>query len=579
MAEQTQEITDKDIQLILNDKESAVAFKKRRIPDWTTNYTLYRDKVIVNRITQRQSINVPLMKYAISSIMKDIDDPPQLYFKNRSNDDQKELFMNAYWEEIYRNSMLDVRDWIDKKQVGLFGRSFKKYNLIDGIITIELVDPKDMLVDRYVDPADLNTARFVVQTGIFKPITEIINNDMYDLSVRKQIERDIAPDQGEQHDDNTFDAEMQPEQPLADMGLDDAYDPDSGESVMELNEVFRFEKDDDGSMRIMFYVIGTVGGRTYKLYKKWQQDHIGKTIDEYWDTHYIFNTWGSDPDRIDFWTDAPADIIRQINVAVNMYIAQLVENRQLRNFNMHYYNSSDDQFVPQTFIPEPWGWYPVGGNPNELIKDVMVSDLSESLDEIKFIIELGEKAVATTSAQTGTIESRQVTLGEVQLALQNAQDRVKAVEKFYKNSWLQVGYDIMKMIEATADRLEPIEISRKGLLTGQLYTKTIRPEDYVDKKGYLAEVKIKNDKDTEDVNKMQKLNLARSKMPMNQPLERIDQEFTLRFAGLSPEEIKAVMNYQQVINEAQMTMGNNDTMNQPQPSLPMPQMAQPGVQQ
>ena len=64
------------------NKESAFKHRRRRHFDWTDNYTLYRDKVMLNRLTQRQSVNVPLIKSTIKTLLKDVDDPPVLYFSN-----------------------------------------------------------------------------------------------------------------------------------------------------------------------------------------------------------------------------------------------------------------------------------------------------------------------------------------------------------------------------------------------------------------------------------------------------------------------------------------------------------------
>lgn len=78
--------------------ESDRKFRERRHPQWTENYELYRDTVITNRLSQRQSVNVPLMKETIKTILANIDDAPDLYFENLDNDKQKELFMNEYWK-------------------------------------------------------------------------------------------------------------------------------------------------------------------------------------------------------------------------------------------------------------------------------------------------------------------------------------------------------------------------------------------------------------------------------------------------------------------------------------------------
>src|SRR3972149_26933 len=86
---------------VRKSKEDGFNFRERRHEDWTDNYTLYRDKVLINQLTQRQSVNVPLMKYSIQTNLKDVYDPPMLYFSNRDNDTQKEVFYNEYWRIIY----------------------------------------------------------------------------------------------------------------------------------------------------------------------------------------------------------------------------------------------------------------------------------------------------------------------------------------------------------------------------------------------------------------------------------------------------------------------------------------------
>jgi hypothetical protein len=76
------DIKDEDlISIILEHKESAWNWRERRHNDWTENYLLYRDKVIYNRLTQRQSYNVPLMKSSLKTLLKDVNTPPQLYYK------------------------------------------------------------------------------------------------------------------------------------------------------------------------------------------------------------------------------------------------------------------------------------------------------------------------------------------------------------------------------------------------------------------------------------------------------------------------------------------------------------------
>ena len=82
-------------------REGSFAYQERRHPDWRESYSLYRDKVITNRLTQRQSVNVPLMKESIRTLLSKTDEFPELYFESLSGDKQKEIFINAYWEWWY----------------------------------------------------------------------------------------------------------------------------------------------------------------------------------------------------------------------------------------------------------------------------------------------------------------------------------------------------------------------------------------------------------------------------------------------------------------------------------------------
>ena len=55
-------------------RTGAFEHQARRHPDWREIYGLYRDKVVTNRLTQRQSVNVPLMKESIRTMLSKTDE-------------------------------------------------------------------------------------------------------------------------------------------------------------------------------------------------------------------------------------------------------------------------------------------------------------------------------------------------------------------------------------------------------------------------------------------------------------------------------------------------------------------------
>jgi hypothetical protein len=115
--------TTLDINFLQKNHESSRRFRERRHQNFTDNYELYRDTVITNRLTQQQSVNVPLMKEIIRTILTKWGDAPDNQYEELGNDEQKNIFINEYWADCVTKLRVKILDHIDKKQVGLYGRS------------------------------------------------------------------------------------------------------------------------------------------------------------------------------------------------------------------------------------------------------------------------------------------------------------------------------------------------------------------------------------------------------------------------------------------------------------------------
>jgi hypothetical protein len=169
-----------EVSMLRINAKSGWYYRLRRQYDWDENYELYRDKVVINRLTQRQSVNLPLMKQSVRTLLKDVDDMPVLQFQNLDNDKQAELFENEYWGWTVEHNNMELQDIVDKRQVFLFGRSFDQWQIVDGAIKMTVQDPMDILVDRYVDPFNLHSARWLIHEHIFIPLAKLAQNKDYD---------------------------------------------------------------------------------------------------------------------------------------------------------------------------------------------------------------------------------------------------------------------------------------------------------------------------------------------------------------------------------------------------------------
>ena len=85
------------IDIINKDLISDRQWRERRHPQWTLNYELYRDTVITNRLTRRQSVNVLYMKKTLKTYLAQTNWPVDNTYENRANDTQFELLLHQYW--------------------------------------------------------------------------------------------------------------------------------------------------------------------------------------------------------------------------------------------------------------------------------------------------------------------------------------------------------------------------------------------------------------------------------------------------------------------------------------------------
>ncbi len=581
------EVTQENLELMMlvNNKQSGFTYREPRHDAWRENYELYRDKVTINRLIQRQSVNLPLMKTSLQTLLKDIDDMPVIVFENLNNDKEAEVFQNKYWEKTLEINNAELQDIVDKKQDFFFGRTFDSWQIEDGKIVFDIEDPEDMLVDRFMNPYDLNSSRSLIHTHIFKPLSSLKKNPDYDQAEVAKLEEFFKSKLGIIKAKDNENSLQEKNKKLADMGVPDTDDPVLGETYVELTmyDVFRdkgtkWKDNTDGKEytteeeQIIHYV--EAEDQTI-LMKKPQEKIIGVTKDHWWRDHYRYHSWGDDIDKQDFWTDGKADIVRPNNKVLNAWYSQLVENRTLRNFGMHYFDSSlkADGFVPSTFNPVPWGWYPVPGKPADVLQKVDIPDLSDSLDEMQYITDMVNNATGATSSKQGATTPGDKTKFEINAVLNEATERTQGMSKFYTHVWKQRAITFLKLIEAASDKLDAVKIHTKGRNTNNIFEREIAPKDWMTEAGYQVKVWSQDEKKAKDTDSLNKGIAALNLMPGNPKLLEVVQQKALELADLTPEQITDIIEYE----KQKVMMGIPPVIPGQQPGQPN-QMGQQGLQ-
>lgn len=516
------------------DEQSDYRFQERRHEPWKETYELFRDTVITNRLTQRQSVNIPLMKGTIKTILANIDEFPAVEFEELGNDKQKELFFNEYWQHTVAKDKMEVKDIVDKKQELLYGKTWTKLNIRYGQFVTEILEPYDVLVDRYGDPSDLETSHHLIEPNIFRTLDQLYANPNYDKSAVNRLRIFYASQQGLIKAEELTQLLQAKNQRLSDMGVPDINNPILGHTVVQLKakmvKVWD-EKDQEEHIHVIV-----------------KCDHeilMAKPLKEMLNIDfYPLITWSSDPERNDHYPDGTGDTVRTPNKILNVWFSQLAENRTLRNMGMNFYDATAKEgWVPETFEAIPFGWYPLPGKPSEILQRVEIPDLTESLDEMAFIKNLVESSTAATAQKKGESENGKVTLGEVELITKAATERITSISKFYNLAQKEKAEKFAKIVNANPDKLDAVKLYKKSH-RGNWFNKKVNPQDWRSDHGYTARIISSTEREENSIKTLQKLRAVQIDFQGNAALMKITQKKELEFAGLNPDEIKEVMDYQ-----------------------------------
>ena len=546
-----------------NKKEKAESyeFKKRKFEHWNMNYSLYRDKVKTNRLTQRQAINLPIMRETIQTWISKIDEAPELKFKSRSNSNRNlngEIILDELWKYYFDILQLDILDNVDKKIVGLQGRSFKIAGMNAGKFFIDLIDPYDIEISPKVNPFDLNSAQYIIRTNIFKPLKEILANKKYNTEAKSKLKHYLGSKEGIIKANETYDAYLMKQERLKNLGAENFDDYNVSEILVELNESYKLIWDAKSNQYVRHLLV--IGADNQVLYNKPLKEAIGLT-------RLPIVTWADDPDLNDVWCDGKGDMVRTVNVLVNMYMSQDVENRTYRNFGMYFFNTLNGQFQPRAFEPKPFGMFGVPGNPSEIMKQVDIPSLGDTSSQIQFLKDMIQSSVAQTPTERGEQTKSRTTLGEVQLNLEQSKGRNSVSSKHYRRCWQEIG-EIFYELHSN-NKFNSIKVY-KDAADGTTESKDIYSSDFVFPEGYKCKVVVKSDSDAQDQFSLQKIQYVRQSFINNPIALKIADRKELELLGWTSDEIDQVMSAQ----EPQPQMMPDEGMQPPQNNQQLMQATQ-----
>lgn len=531
-------------QKCLDDKNQSEAYKLIRLRQWDTNYRNYRGKPILNRITQTQNISSILVKTAINTAFANINDKPTVSFTCYDGDgvdDIRTILKNKLWKQEVEPT-LTLKDRIDKKTNLLFGRSFYKLNVVNGKIEIYNVDPYDIEIDYLCDGSDIDTARYIIHKNIMVPLGELYKNAKFNKASIKKIKDKLNNDEAEPV--NLYSEEMTHKlRRLEDMGYAIEENNINDSQLVNVWEDYRKETDSDGKTRIVLYVLceGEVlysGEIRELLYPNYPEDKPD---------FYPFTSWAYDMDGVDFWSDGLADTIRNYHEAHSILLSQGVQNQILRGFGMTFYNATEDpDWDPTAYQPHPFGFYPVPGNPADLIQRVNIADIPMDTNTMNYLENEANKVCATPSQIQGVAQPGVATLGEAKIIQQNGEKRLSDTAIEYNENMKRLAQKWSDIIDYNPG-LQVVVLT--DIVGENAYTETVDTSIFASENGYRVSVSNSFDKEKDDLQMLQKMTAVSGTFANNPAFQQIMKNKALGILNLTAEEVERINNAEKMLEE------------------------------
>lgn len=551
-------ILDDDMTRLQKEKFSAAEIQERKHNDWNENYELYRNKVRTNRLTQRQAVNIPLMKETIKTLLSKVDDPPDVSFTENTGDELKELYYQEIWNREFIENKLELVDMLDKKNVFLYGQSVKMLNIYESGVKTDVLDVFDILLDPLMSPGQIETSRFIIRQNIFRSVRDVLADDRYNNAGKEELKiwADSPPGLAmSQLNKEEWDKKMER---LRAMGVnaDDFHNFAAGDRLVNLTEHFTTvwnKSKKEFERRVITYAEDKIKLRDVTL-----EEALGV---DFWP----FVVWSEDPETNDIYPDSVADLVRTPNKVLNVWYSQLVENRTLKNFQMHWYNPVDG-YEAKTYTPGPGVMIPAppGEDINKNIRPVEISGLDDTFDAINAITRIVERGTGATAIDKGTAEKGQQTLGEVQILVGKSEERAISTAKYYRMAWQELAEKWDKLMHANAPKFFKLY---KQAASGKIYFKKVFKNDWWSSEGYTITVRSSSEQEANDIKSFQKWQAVVALSPNNVPLREVYLNRAIDLLDVTPAEREKIQQGEQQMME--MMQRQNETQQMTEQQQPM----------
>jgi len=384
---------------------TSIAFARRhkagKISNWQKNEEMYYQKKKPT-VANRANVSLGRMQEFVHTLWSKIDNPLIFKFTKRKESQLKRVnLLNSLRQSDANDDYWDIKDLVGKKQGIIYGRAVYNYyaDSLEGYKAhLENVDVYDFLIDPSAGGIDIERANYMGDYSVIlnkKQLEAGVKNKEYD---KIQV-KELTTGNGNK-DDKTIEEQNKVNRTI-DTGI-------VSKEVENKTDQFKFWRWYETFEGVRYYVLMDNKGQWIKVEK--MSDVFASNLYPYW-------TWASFPDLTEFWTPSYCDYAREIFMAQDVSINQMLDNAEAINKPMKVVNTGAIEDLSQLKYRRD-GYIPTKGNFDadkaiQIIQTpsidtpMIVFDKLETIQEKASGVTAGGKGVEDTDGRVAIYEGNQ----------------------------------------------------------------------------------------------------------------------------------------------------------------------------
>ena len=318
------EIIDKIQAQALQEIQHARTFKQGKTGNWALNELMYYGKA-VKAVESRSSVQLSRMQEFVHTLLSKIDNPLVFKLTKRKNAQTKRVeLLNALRAQDQRDNFWDIKDIVGKKQAIIYGRAIYSYYATskNGKYAPHLdnVDVYDFLIDPLCGGVDIELARYLGDQSVILSKKQLRDGVKAKIYIKDRTEQLI---QGNGNLDNSSQEETNKRQRTFDQNT--TFTQKDGAITTTDFRFWRWCTTFEGER---YYLLMTDGGAVIRCEPLQEVVPVSADCPEgrwpYW-------TWAAFLDLTEFWTPSYCDYAREILMAQDVTVNQMLDNAEAIN--------------------------------------------------------------------------------------------------------------------------------------------------------------------------------------------------------------------------------------------------------